>query len=29
MHPATFAVAAIAVIALIAGEWFLYDCYDR
>ena len=26
MHPGTFAVAAIAV---IAGEWFPYDRYDR
>ena len=29
MHLGTFDVAVIPVIALIAGEWFPYDRYDR
>ena len=29
VHPGIVAVATIAVIAAIAGEWFPYDRYDR
>ena len=29
LHPGIVAVATIAVIAMIAGEWFPYDSCDR